>query len=542
MLIKLKSISKTFGTRTILDRVSFSIEKGDKIALVGTNGSGKSTLLNILAGITEPEGGEIERSKDLKVAYVQQEIAPNSIHSKTVNDFLENPLLNVPNEAEESYNLGESTTYPHEVKEILNGLGFHINLNIGIEKLSGGERTKIMLAKAILEKPDLLLMDEPTNNLDIPALIWLEEFIKKSQLTFLIVSHDITFLDNTVNKILHIDEKSGKFETSKGLYSNFLNSLKIEKDKILDQYTAQREEISRLKSSAHNIREEALKAGRAEASDTDKLLLNFKRDRSTKGMSKANKLDKKAEDMNIIERPPKDNPFIIALDPSRTPHQEIIRLEKAEIHKTEKKIFGPFDLSINYGDRICFVGGNGSGKTTLLSLLTGTDLPDIGIATIGKGLIIGNLMQHHEHIPQDEILISYIQKESAIEENEAFNILEHFNLPKDHAREKIAGLSPGERARLSLAIFSSRHVNTLVLDEPTNHLDQDALEALQNVLKEYEGIVLIASHDRTFIKETRIDVFYELKDGKLFKIGSFEKYLEQAEKDASRMLSMMKKY
>lgn len=518
-MLKTSKISKNYGTKIIFSDISFNLEKGQRVALVGPNGAGKTTLLRIIAGLELADSGKISVASNTKIGYLSQD--SSLVGNETVREYFE-----------------KTQTPEHQIKTMLTGFGMsEINLGRSLDSLSSGQKSKLGLIHILLSKPHLLLLDEPTNNLDIPALIWLENFLIKTNTACVIISHDREFLDKVANHIWEINHKDKTLMISNGLYSEYLDRKRKERESLKKKYSEQQEEIERLANEIREKKRKLLKADKMSRPDNDKLLSGFKRDQVVRSLANSTKsMEKRLERIKKIEKPKEQTPLSIPLEAQNSSRPVDIILKQVAIGYPGKFELGPIDLAISYGQRVCFLGLNGSGKSTLLKTITRQLAPLSGQILIGSGLKIGNVMQEHETLPREETLLNFVKERMDCHEQEVFAILARFGFNDKNVRGKIADISPGERARLLLAIFSLLSVNALVLDEPTNHLDIEAVDALEEVLDSYQGTVVLVSHDRYFLEKARIDSIYLLDNQRLTKIDNFNKYIQTAEEQAKKLL------
>lgn len=498
-MLQVTDISKEYGAKQILSEVSFTVLKGEKIAVVGKNGSGKSTLLKIIAGIETIEQGDIKIGKKESIAYL-----PQKIDDKYLNTEVLDYLIKITN----------SETY--EIEKTFSNLNLDPGiLNKKIKNISGGQKTKICLVQVILKKADYVLLDEPTNNLDIDSLLWLEGYIKKNSAGFLIVSHDRKFLDNIASKVLEI--KDGGITLEKGTYSDYLQRSKEKRSKLLSDYEGQQEEINRLKKSAADKKRKASIGNKYETKDNDKMLRNFKREQAKHSNKEAKRIEKRIELMDEIEEPEKQKQLNIDIKESGFAGNKSITIRDLIIGYEDFSA-GPFNLDINFGDKICFVGPNGSGKTTLLKTIIGSLEKKSGDLIIGSKVKFGNLTQEHEDIPNDITLFDFISENTDKESNFIFNTLKKFNFNEKQIKKPVDNLSPGQKTRLILALFTIKEVNTIVLDEPTNHLDIEALESIEEAIIGYKGTIILVSHDRHLIDKIKPDSIYKISQDSIRRI------------------------
>lgn len=558
-MLQVKNIQKSYGNLAVLSGVSFSIERGQKAALVGPNGTGKSTLLRILAGLEEADAGEVELAQGARVAYLPQDTS--LVGEETVSQYLrritgveelESELrlleheLSDPekaslyNDVTERYEQLEGYSFNHRMQVILTGFGLGNSIeDRSLVHLSSGQKTKVALAGILLGGADLLLLDEPTNNLDLPALIWLEDFLKNSHAACIIVSHDRRFLDRVVRKIFELDWITRTVTSTSGTYTDFIERSVKELKRAKAEYHLQKEEIERLTEVAKEQKASASAGAKWKGSDGDKLLRGFKRDRAGRSGRAAKAIEKRIEQMDKLERPIERDPFEIGLEAERLRGTLSIGAERLIVGYRNGFQSKPLSITIRYGERVGILGMNGEGKSTLLKTLTGVIKPIEGEVLMGTGVKIGNMMQEHESLPRDVSMIDYIMSKTGLDEPLAFNKLIRFGLKRSQVRAAIGTLSPGGRARFLLALFSAQSVNTLVLDEPTNHLDIEALSALEDALEIYKGTVILVSHDRYFMEVLKLDSVYELSEGRLTRIPSYNDYLVDAEKRAEKLIRLL---
>ena len=544
---------------TVLANVSFSLAKGQKVALVGDNGIGKTTLLKIVAGLEETDAGTIEVASTACIGYLPQdtslvgdETIEEYLRQVTGVDVLERKLEELTSHLEdeakareygdlhEQYEHLDGYAFEHRIKVMLSGFGLDsIGLGHSVSNLSSGQKSKVALAGILLKGVDLLLLDEPTNNLDLPALIWLEDFLRKSEAAAIVVSHDRRFLDRIVRKIFELDRNTRTLNISGGTYSDYLEMIakRIARQKL--DYRLQQEEIERLNEQARQQRAASAKGSNWRGSDNDKFLRGFKRDRAGRSSRMAKNIEKRIEQMDKVERPIERDPLEIPLEAEVGPGTLDIRLTDVVAGYADGFTVGPMSFDVRFKSRVGIMGLNGSGKSTILKTITGV-LPALGgKIEIGSGVKLGNMMQEHESLPRGETLLEFLMKRAWLSQEMSYAKLARFGFDEQQVKQPIGTLSPGGRARLLLALFSAQSVNMLVLDEPTNHLDLEALNALEETLQSYEGTVLLVSHDRYFLETARLDTTYFLSDGVLTKIPDYKAYVADAEARAQQLLKSL---
>lgn len=545
MEIKADKIHKAYGTITVLDDISFSLAKEQKVGLIGYNGTGKTTLLKILTGLVEPDAGEVTARKGAVLGYMPQDTS--LVSEETIRDYvrrvsgmavLETQMETSP-EAMTEYERRDGYTFYHQLDVMLAGFGLSdIRTDRPINSLSSGQKSKIFIAGMLLSDPDVLLLDEPTNNLDLPALIWLEDFLMRSDAACIIVSHDRLFLDRLVRKIFEIDWHTRTLNITSGRYSDYLVRRKKDLARQWQEHEAQQEEIKRLEEQARKKKQEALSGSHYMGTDNDKFLRGFKRDRAGKSGKQAKAIEKRIEQMDVVEKPVLRDAFRIHIQPTKPEGstRDITLTDVVAGYDGDGFKVGPVSLSVPYGSRVVILGLNGTGKTTLLRALSG-ELPALaGQVSRGNALVVGNLTQEHDNLPRAESIKDFLMRRASIAVQDVYALAVKFGFKATEIDKEIATLSPGGRARLLFALFSALSANVLILDEPTNHLDLEALEALEEAVAHYEGTIVLVSHDRYFLKRFRPTDTYILSDGKLARQDSFEAYAANAERQAKRLM------
>ena len=544
---------------TVLADVSFSLAKGQKVALVGDNGIGKTTILKIIAGFEEADAGNIEVASTTCIGYLPQDTS--LVGDETIEeylkqvvgiDILERKLEELSSHLEdearareygdlhEQYERLDGYAFEHRIKVMLSGFGLDsIGLGHKVSNLSSGQKSKVALAGILLKGVDLLLLDEPTNNLDLPALIWLEDFLRKSEAAAIVVSHDRRFLDRIVRKIFELDRNTRTLNISGGTYSDYLEMIAKRSARQKLDYRLQQEEIGRLSEQARQQRAASAKGSNWQGSDNDKFLRGFKRDRAGGSGRKAKVIEKRIEQMDKVERPIERDPFEIPLEAGVGSGTHDICLTDVVAGYPNGFSVEPMSFDVRFKSRVGIMGLNGSGKSTILKTITGV-LPALrGKIEIGSGVKLGNMMQEHESLSRTETLLELLTKRAGLSQEMSYSKLANFGFDERQVKQPIGTLSPGGRARLLLALFSAQSVNMLVLDEPTNHLDLEALNALEETLQSYEGTVLLVSHDRYFLETARLDTTYLLSDGVLTRIPDYKAYVADAEARAQHLLKSL---
>lgn len=530
IVLSLKNITKSYGTDVILKDVSFSVNESEKIGLVGVNGAGKTTLFKIICKDISPDSGEMFTMGDKKIGYLSQNLdleENNTVFSevmrvyKNIKDIeirlrsIEKLLSNI-DEGEHETLLKEYGMLQDEY-ERLNGYGcesFARGMLIGlgidpkdfdkdIRYLSGGQKTRVALAKLLLSNPDVLLLDEPTNHLDLAAISYLENFLKDYGGTVIIISHDRYFLDVITNRTLELTE--GIVEDYGGNYSYFISERGLRYEKRTKEYELQQKEIQRL--------EEIIKRYRS-----------FNREKSIR---QAESREKALDRIERVERPRIDNKSArISFNTRIKSGNDVLIIDSLSKSFGENTLFEDLSIMIRRGEKVALIGENGKGKTTLFKIICGALSQDKGLVKLGRNVLAGYYDQEQKNLSPDKNALDEIWDEfPEMTVTQVRTYLGAFLFTGDDVFKPISKLSGGEKCRLSLLKLMLSKSNFLLLDEPTNHLDMLSREALEDALLEYEGTLFVISHDRYFLKKV-IERIYEMENGKLTEYeGSFDYYI-----------------
>jgi ATP-binding cassette subfamily F protein 3 len=533
-MIDLYNISLQFNGKYLFKELSYKINSGDRISLVGANGAGKSSLLKIIIGLLLPESGKIIKQKNISIGYLPQE---NIIHvGKTLLDEAKSALTDIiklqekEQEITEELSVSDPTDEKHEdlinqlgeihhrleeldsysasskVEKILIGLGFEErDFERLTDEFSGGWQMRIALAKILISQNDLLLMDEPTNHLDIDSLEWLTVFLKNYKGAMIIVSHDKRFINSVTKKTLEI--YMSKFSTFNGDYDAYLK-FKEERDKLaVDQFIMQQKKIK----------------------ETEKFIERF-RYKATKAKQVQSRV-KQLEKITLIEQPESNDEIVLRFPPP--PPSGIVSFELKSLYKSygEKEIFNNLDFEITRGDKIAFVGPNGSGKSTLVKIISGAIDFNKGDRIIGYNTVISYYAQDVADSLNPEL--DLLETLETVSENQTTgqlrNLLGSFLFTGDDVFKRIGVLSGGEKSRVALAKILLTKSNLIILDEPTNHLDITSKQILQKALQEYQGSLILVSHDVDFL-DPIVNKVVEIRKGKIKSFaGSIEYYLSKRE-------------
>ncbi|MBN2851486.1 MAG: ABC-F family ATP-binding cassette domain-containing protein [Clostridia bacterium] len=538
-LIAFEKIAKQFPGREVLKEVSFAVASKERVALVGTNGTGKTTLLKIAMGDLNQDSGRVMTARGIKIGYISQSM--EQFKSSNLEDtalsiqqitnlekkmrLLEKAMKGAKDqELEELYNQYSKVTqqfeaidgYTKEVelKKILMGLNLDENsINLPVNKLSGGEKMRVLLGRMLIENPDLLILDEPTNHLDMVAIEWLEEYLKKFSGGVLFVSHDRYFLDKVSTRIVELE--GGTITECKGSFSNF-----IEQKNVMREFHSS--EIKRLKSEI-----------KKELSAAETLRSHRKMNAYHSRLKVVSKLEKKLD----LERSKSTDMHLkmdvgFAVKTDKNNHISKLIAWGEHFHKAfgDKVLFEEAEFVIYGGEKVAVIGANGSGKTTLLNILMGLDNEFKGTATLGTWVKYGYLSQDISFEDEEVTMLDFIMTKTGYDKAQALKFLAEYKFYGDETNKKISILSGGEKMRLALAQELLKHPYCLILDEPTNHLDIYSKEVMEKLLKEYIGTVIMVSHDRYFINRSA-DKIIEIENRKTMMYeGNFEDYLRQKNK------------
>ena len=502
-MIHLESVSKSYPNGNLFSNVNISIKKGMRAGLVGPNGSGKTTLLRIMLGEEGTDSGNIQKEKNITIGYLEQEIltgtgrsileevlasSPEAIEtekrmislSNKINDDPENTvLINKLGDIQNKYDSLGGWELENNAKKILGGLGFkEKKFTEPLESFSGGWRMRVALASILLKEPDVLFLDEPTNHLDLEAAIWLEKFLTEWKGSMVIISHDRTFLDRSVNHIIEIDLK--QVTLYHGNYSNYIKEKSVRLEQHRNAYKNQQKQIKNTERFIERFRSKNTKAAQVQ--------------------SRVKKLNK----MEMVEEPNEDRSVINLL----IPQPKRLPLKVASFIDVNKRygnteVFNELNLLVERGQKIGLVGHNGAGKSTLLKMLAGVERPTGGNIQLGENIVIGYYAQHQLEIlnPNETVFDSLKKVAVGWSETEARTYLGSFMFSGDEIEKFVKVLSGGEKARLALARMLVSPAHLILLDEPTNHLDMVSRNIVEKSLAEFEGSIVCISHDRHFLNE-----------------------------------------
>lgn len=543
IVVSAKDLTKAYGTDVILDKVSFHINKGDRVGIIGINGAGKTTLLRMLTGELPYEEGTAFISRDLQIGYLKQDAGFDSDKTviEEVNAIFEHfpemeermtellqeterlaqtgrpediaksqTLLEEYDAIHERYNYMGGYSYQSEIKGVLASMAFgEETYNKKISTLSGGEKTRLALAVLLLEKPDILFLDEPTNHLDIGTLKWLEQYLKGYRGTMVIVSHDRYFLDETVTRIFEVENK--KLNIYEGNYSFYAAERRNRREAELRRYEKQHKEIQR----------------------QEEMIRRFKERGTEKLAKRAASREKRLAAIETIDRPDGNHAKMkITFNQNFQSGKDVLLAEDLSksfgYGQNKVHLFSGVGLDIKRGERICIVGDNGTGKTTLLRMLMGDLSPGAGRIRIGHNVQFGYYDQGQLLLnPENDVIGELQDAYHLYSEGELRNILGRFLFRGEDVFLKVGDLSGGEKARLSLLKLMLSGANTLLLDEPTNHLDIESKEVFEEALLEFPGTSIIVSHDRYFLNRIPTRIMELTENGLVNYLGKYDYYVEK---------------
>lgn len=541
MILSCHNISKSFGTEEVLKEVSFHIEEHEKAAIVGINGAGKSTLLKIIIGEMEPDSGEVTSARDATIGYLAQQnmlSGSRTIYEEVAEvkkDVIEleqslrdmekrmntvapdelNSLMDEYHRAEIRFEREDGYAWKSEISGVLNGLGFsEEEWDKPVSTLSGGQKTRVALGRLLLSAPDIMLLDEPINHLDINSIAWLENYLINYRGAVIVVAHDRYFLNRVAGKIIELD--NGKAMTFTGNYSAYAEKKKQLRDAQLKAYMNQQAEIRHQEEVISKLR-------------------SFNREKSIK---RAESHEKMLNRIERLEKPVELNAEMrLSLNPRIVSGNDVLMIE--DLSKSfEFPLFSGLNLEIKRGERVALIGNNGTGKSTLLKCMIGLQEPDSGTIRLGTKVHIGYYDQEHQVLHPEKTLFEELSDAyPAMTNTEVRNVLASFLFTGDDVYKQVKDLSGGERGRLSLARLMLSEANFLILDEPTNHLDIISKEILEDAILRYTGTVLFVSHDRYFINRIATRVLDLTNRTLVNYLGNYDYYLEKREELTEKFAS-----
>jgi len=531
-MLAARNVTVRRGPKVVLDGVDLSVDAGSRIGVLGRNGAGKSTLLRVLAGLEAPTSGTVERAPAaLTVGYLTQEVDP--LAAETTAAYLrrrtglagaEVALDRATAALERAAGPAELAAYDaalagllalggddHDVRvpRVLADLGLPAGLeDRPVEVLSGGQQVKVNLAAVLLSRFDVLLLDEPTNNLDFDGLERLGRFLGSAACGVVLVSHDRALLADHTTRIAEIDFHSHRLDEFGGGFTAYMEERRLRWEQAYARFESAKEERGRLEASMRQRKEWSVSQRGQRKKDKDKALAARQKERSESAAAGARALETRIERLAGVEKPWEGWELRMTLRTASRSGDLVATLGGAVAERGTFRL-GPVDLELRWQDRVALTGPNGAGKSTLVDLLTGRLPATAGVARLGSGVVVGILRQDRAAVGGTPVpggsLLDAVVAATGQKPQEARSLLAKFDLTAEHAARPEAALSPGERSRAALAVLMARGTNLLVLDEPTNHLDLEAIEALERALDDFDGTLLVVTHDRRLLESLHLN-------------------------------------
>ena len=533
VLLSLSAVRKAFGTNEVIRDATLALQEGERLGLVGVNGSGKTTLLKIINGDMPSDGGEISIARDARIGFLTQHADIDgelSIMEELTRVFdpliaMEKRLRALEAEMAEAHEDAEAFArlsneydkltrrfedaggyeWPSRVQGVLAGLGFAKDRrDMPARLLSGGEKTRLCLARILLMQPEILMLDEPTNHLDLAAVGWLEDTLKKYPGTVIVISHDRYFLNAVCDCMAELS--MGRLTRYSGNYDAFVRKRQANLERQLKEYKLQQAEIARQEAIIARYR-------------------MFNREKSIKA---AESREKRLEKIVRLEKPVSEDKVRFSFEARRRTGEDVLIAKDLSKSYDGRKLFEHFSLHLRAGDRVALIGPNGVGKTTLLRIFVGEETADGGTVKFGANVDIGYYDQHQAGLHPDKDVLNELWDDfPRLDADRVRGVLALFLFTGDDVFQKIHTLSGGERGRLALAKLMLRKDNLLFMDEPTNHLDMDSREVLEHALDDFDGTLLAVSHDRYFINRVANRVIEMSAEGVSEYLGNYDDYLEK---------------
>ena len=553
-MLHVSKISKSYGVDTVLSDVSFVVNKGERAGLVGPNGCGKTTLLHIIAGLEQTDGGNVRfNPPGLSVGYLMQALKfeqgetvsavlarATAEHGQAQADMQRlaelmtdaqgtsrlSTLTDAYAEAEAHFEATGGYELEAQIEAVLTGLGLaEVPRQLPVDRLSGGQKTRLGLAGLLIQQPHLLLLDEPTNHLDIDALAWLEGWLRNYDGAALVVSHDRTFLDATTTRTLAIDATTHTLRDFPGNYTAYAEARSREIEKQWQAYGDQQQEVARLQSAARRLRGLARFKRGGKGDSGDKFARGFFADQSVRTVGRAKQIERRIKRLlteEQVDKPARHWQMKVAFANDDGGARQVLRLENIAMAFEGRPLFSNVTLTLTHGQRIALVGPNGHGKTTLLRIIAGELSPTAGLVRLGAGVKLGYAAQEQEILDPDSTPYDTVRAVAGtMSQTDVRNFLHFFLFAGDDVFVKVGNLSFGERARLMLAMLVAQGCNFLLLDEPVNHLDIPSRERFEDTLNQFPGAVLAVVHDRAFIRRVATGI-WEMRQGRVRQFTDLE--------------------
>ncbi|MGN0803555.1 MAG: ribosomal protection-like ABC-F family protein [Candidatus Faecivicinus sp.] len=538
ILLTLQNVSKSFAMNTVLKDVNLTLQAGSRMGLVGVNGSGKSTLFKLISGAMEPDEGTISLVKGTRVGVLTQDADIQSdltIQQELERVFepvreMERRLRDMEAEMAEKHDdpaafdqLSRAYSrlmdrfedaggyeWPSRIQGVLAGLGFARGReNQPANLLSGGEKTRLCLARLLLTQPELLMLDEPTNHLDLQSVEWLEDTLKKYKGTVLVISHDRYFLNSVCDCMAELSMRH--LTQYEGNYDRFAVQRQANLERQLKEYKLQQAEIARQEA----------------------IIARYRMYNTERSIRAAESREKRMEKMDRLEKPVSEQKVRFTFETRRRTGDDVLFAKELSKGFEGRTLFEHFNLHLRAGDRVALIGANGVGKTTLLNIITGKLPPDSGTVVFGSNVDLGYYDQHQSGLHPDKDVLNELWDDfPRLEIDRVRGVLALFLLTGDDVFQPIRTLSGGEKGRVALAKLMLRKDNLLLLDEPTNHLDMDSREVLEDALQDFDGTILTVSHDRYFINRVANRVIEMRPDGVTEYLGNYDDYIEKKRQEA----------
>ena len=539
IILSLQGIRKSFGAREVLKDITFALQNGERMGIVGVNGSGKSTMMKIIAGEETADEGTVSIQKSLRIGYLAQqgELSGNETVQEALEEIfeplrraeeemrsLEERMAAAADDPDELRRLGgryDNLTREYEnadgygwrsrVQGVLAGLKLREYRDMKTALLSGGERTRLCLGRMLLSDPELLLLDEPTNHLDLNSITWLEEYLKAYRGAVLVISHDRYFLDHVCGRIGELI--MGNLETYDGNYTEYLGKRAQVYETRMKAWQAQQKEIARQEA----------------------VIAMYRRFNREKSIRLAESREKRLEKIQRLDRPQEESQIHFSFGTRRRTGDDVLITRGLKKSFGDRTLFSGLDLHVRAGERIALMGDNGSGKSTLFRCINGESKPDEGSVRWGTGVDIGYYDQHQAGLKDDKSVLDEVwDRFPKLEQSEVRGALGMFLFSGDDVFAPVSSLSGGEKGRVALTELMLRKDNVLLLDEPTNHLDMDSREVLESALADYEGTIIAISHDRYFINRFAEKVWV-LEDQKITEyLGNYDDMAEKLRSTGDR--------